>query len=1215
MASSLSYSLLYAGTPFLTDVARTFGTDAPGASADLIDEANRLLPSSFLQDFAPPTSYPGRNLTGIAARGDIDNQPDPHTIRVGTWFYPTTASRWSVFRMLATSKMAQAMLDDTGGDTQQTFAMKCVPIDPADRSAATYTISTSMYMLPPRPIAETGGTIDGLYLITLVDSRWYLQGTPVTLHPNANSTWTTLLASVATATGLTISFQSTPSAAYGTPEPDSPLWCNGENAAVVLDAIAYNTGRVVVRLMNGSFILRTPVESQAIVNTNRTSDITVVRMAGGNLFYSSGGKLPIGDLTAAKNAVIPTAVVTHFPKYIASGDPVPHFLNPRQANQQPTSWFNASYPDTYSISVGIASGGSLVNSGYTGTSTVVLHDTAKALYSSEAAATGDPGNVSGLTSIAMQLAADHYNNQVAYALDEVYPGTVNWTPEGIHDIVWTWSERSRQASTRVMRSPWNQIVTEFQHSLGAVGGQGPSQTWQDSVSGVLTPSTTLAADMLSGDFTATFAAASYFPSQNRWKGRIGTEDILFEGTSGGTAVGVVRRGIDGTAQAAHATASTVSGILANTTYAVNLVKFEKGQYVYPDVMSSGGVNSVHVIPQTQNVRALAGSGAVINSIWHYSGRVSTYAPPNSSGSQFINEELCWVVEPNSDSITSGKYYQGTFAGWASSGGGPVYTAYQAIGSGGGPTPPTTATVISGTLAAGTYADHQLPNANIYHLFPTGPVILQSLKPATGSSGLGTIIEIFNAADFPAAGAAPDTLTYTNNDAAGTSWQRVTTIDANPMIQQPQETIKLKYMDTWHPAEREPTGPGAGTVGGGAPAGRSGIDTTTITNTNVGIYSGAIGIDNIASGAVRSGHIASGNVGWPHIANEAVRSGHIQSGNVDWPHLANSSVRSGHIASGNVGWPHIGSGAIQSGHISSGSVGPKHLSSGAVQSGHIFDGAVVSGSVASGSLGAVHLMSGTYVGRSGIDVTQGADVRYVGILSGAIGRNNITNLAIGSGQLDINIIDPTFIAAGYSLNTGTGGAADISYFRQVGTSPIESWYVAGKITHHAANFGAGATPTADVIYALPFVAPRGGTLDRIAIRVVTPQAAKTARIGIYSATSATNLYPNALLVDAVVNVTVAQVEPATISQALSPGQLYWFVLTTDATTALLASLSVEGLWPIFGIPSDLGTSSDFGLGLAVADAYGALPDPFPAGATVMYNGGTLLLPVIACRFSA
>jgi hypothetical protein len=656
---------------------------------DLYDELNRIIPFCYLNDFKSPSRYPGRNLGAIAFQDEIGPQPSSG-IRIGEWYYPVGAARWSVFRGLATSTMAKQMLAATQGRLAKPFVMKALPISPDNPQEADYTLTSNMYMLPPRPMAEHGKCFDGLYLITLVDERYYWQNTPATLRITKDSTWAGLISQLSTLLGVTIGYSAIPSS-YATPEPDSQLWTNLESAPILLDAVAHNIGRVVVRNLDGTYDLPTPAESQADVIANRGQVIKVVRMAGGDMF-NSGTFLPIGNLFQAKNAIVPDLVRITFPKYIQGDDPVPHMVNPRYQNQRPSCWYEESYGDTFVVDVPLASGGPLA-SGVSGqVNDYTIHTTAKALYSGEAQAVsgGNPVNLSGVRALARQIAEDYYGWQLGAALDEVYPGTFSWTMEGFHDIIWTYSERLRLASTRAVRSEWNQTIREMQHSAPALSGEtnvprgvgGPSvaQTWRDQNSGYAVA--TLSDNLASGGFTATFSDVGGYPTQNRWRGQIDNEVMLFEGTSGGTSVGIVYRGIDGTLQAAHAAGRTITQLFPHTAYGVNLVTAEKMQWIFPGIWSSGGISEIVIVPQTQSVYIYSASGAQFNGgTVHYSGRVLTYDAASPALLPFSDEELIWVVERNGDPVLSGKRYDGQFAGFSQSGSvSPVYLV-NAAGSG------------------------------------------------------------------------------------------------------------------------------------------------------------------------------------------------------------------------------------------------------------------------------------------------------------------------------------------------------------------------------------------------------------------------------------------------------------------------------------------------------------------------------------------------------
>lgn len=188
------------------------------------------------------------------------------------------------------------------------------------------------------------------------------------------------------------------------------------------------------------------------------------------------------------------------------------------------------------------------------------------------------------------------------------------------------------------------------------------------------------------------------------------------------------------------------------------------------------------------------------------------------------------------------------------------------------------------------------------------------------------------------------------------------------------------------------------------------------------------------------------------------------------------------------------------------------------------------------------------------------------------------------------------------------ARDITYFRQVGTSPLECWY-SNQVSANAINTGTMANGT---LMAVPFVVGRGCTIDRIGMEVTTLGVLSAAHIGIYKATSPTNLYPSSLVVDSgALDTTSTGVKSATISQVLIPG-LYWFahLSTSTAGAATLRVIGSSGCYPIFGTSSAMGTAFD--IGLTVAKTYGALPDPYTASSTTINNTATF--PIIAVRFS-
>ena len=131
-----------------------------------------------------------------------------------------------------------------------------------------------------------------------------------------------------------------------------------------------------------------------------------------------------------------------------------------------------------------------------------------------------------------------------------------------------------------------------------------------------------------------------------------------------------------------------------------------------------------------------------------------------------------------------------------------------------------------------------------------------------------------------------------------------------------------------------------------------------------------------------------------------------------------------------------------------------------------------------------------------------------------------------------------------------------------------------------------TMTANKLYAVPFLAARDMTVDRIATYVAGIDAGKNARLGIYE--NGTNLYPGALLLDAgEINVgTGTGAKVITISQSLVKN-IYWLAIVSDGTPIIRVAANAQ---TILGVNSNQ-TATQTGW---IADhTYAALPDPYPA----------------------
>ena len=179
------------------------------------------------------------------------------------------------------------------------------------------------------------------------------------------------------------------------------------------------------------------------------------------------------------------------------------------------------------------------------------------------------------------------------------------------------------------------------------------------------------------------------------------------------------------------------------------------------------------------------------------------------------------------------------------------------------------------------------------------------------------------------------------------------------------------------------------------------------------------------------------------------------------------------------------------------------------------------------------------------------------------------------------------------------AYDFNYWRRTGD---DAWYMA------AGTATLGSTdPVKDLLTAVVFPVPKMITLDRIAIRIGASSSTSFVRLGIYN--NGDNMYPGSLLFDAgAVACTPVYVRSIVINQQLTPG-LYWLVsLFSVAWAGSAWGVLDDGAFSILGIDlPNAPTGASFAW--SVAQAYGALPDPFPAGGALLSNGAWAVSPLV------
>jgi hypothetical protein len=131
-------------------------------------------------------------------------------------------------------------------------------------------------------------------------------------------------------------------------------------------------------------------------------------------------------------------------------------------------------------------------------------------------------------------------------------------------------------------------------------------------------------------------------------------------------------------------------------------------------------------------------------------------------------------------------------------------------------------------------------------------------------------------------------------------------------------------------------------------------------------------------------------------------------------------------------------------------------------------------------------------------------------------------------------------------------------------------------------------TAGVMYAIPYRVSKTATYVVLGVEITTNTAGNF-RFGIYNDSGGV---PGSLKLDAGIVAMGGALgfKSAVINQILAPGW-YWLAFISDATPTVRAITAASALqWTGFTTGLDVTTKPGF----TVAQAYGALPDPFTAG---------------------
>lgn len=299
-------------------------------------------------------------------------------------------------------------------------------------------LQTDLWMLPPRPLVQYPGQ-NGLWLLTLVDDRYYLTTTTstgsITVNPGV-TTWASLFAALAANTGVSVTVDAiSPTYLF----PSDSLKARKDPYATYLDTLALNVGHRIVRHWNGTLRSMGNAASQAIQDTNRTA-VKKLMSGGVQAWLQDPGYPP--DIRGG----IPTSVQVLFPQANATTECPAQFDATDQLYVSTVTLAQLALPEYRGVTQGV------LNAAKT------IHDSATAAY---AYGGSNPINQGELDALAVQIATDYYGQALA-GVECKIPYIFPWVPEGRNArIIWTY--RDDEVSTRIQRDTFNDTLDNLNH--------------------------------------------------------------------------------------------------------------------------------------------------------------------------------------------------------------------------------------------------------------------------------------------------------------------------------------------------------------------------------------------------------------------------------------------------------------------------------------------------------------------------------------------------------------------------------------------------------------------------------------------------------------------------------------------------------------------------------------------------------------------------------
>lgn len=392
--------------------------------------------------------------------------------RIGCLHWPAGASRWATGWFLASESQLSSILEVVGVSepTAQAFQIgsstAVAGFDTGGEAAeGTYRlIETDLFLLPPIALAYTGGARKNLYLLPLVDERYFWNNEINTdglsvwdATDDRWGNWTTLKDLFVDAMGIDISLGTSIVSEWQFYDKQA-FWHDPKrkdrraSLPMLLDAYAANIGRTVVRQFDGSVGINS-IDSAATTHTVNLKNFAKLRRAGTDVFGAANPMSPAittPNFAGLRGLAVPASVIVTFPKTDRNTG-----FEARGTSQE-DCWYESEVT-LASLSLADFSSGSIADYKR------LIVDSASAMYANDENFSGDPTNKTALDALAIKIATDFYK-RLTYSMDSTFNGVCRFIVNAAYDSIEVVYRKS-DCSTRVRSEPLNNYPDCFQHQV------------------------------------------------------------------------------------------------------------------------------------------------------------------------------------------------------------------------------------------------------------------------------------------------------------------------------------------------------------------------------------------------------------------------------------------------------------------------------------------------------------------------------------------------------------------------------------------------------------------------------------------------------------------------------------------------------------------------------------------------------------------------------